>query len=52
MAPDIIADVAAIDAAKKACDNADKKVEEVKLAVATPGAKPFKLYANLLSAKT
>ncbi len=49
MAPDIIANAAALDAAKKACDDAAKKVKEVKLAVAMAGAKLFELYANLLS---
>ncbi len=48
-ASDIIANAAALDAAKKACNNAAKKVEEAKLAVATSGARLFKLYMNLLS---
>ena len=51
LAADIITDAAALDAAKKACDDAAKKVKEAKLAVATAGAKPFELYANLLSDK-
>ena len=50
-ASDIIANAAAVDAAKKARDNASKKVKEVKLAVVMAGAKPFELYANLLSDK-
>ncbi len=49
MAPDIIADAAALDAAKKACNNVAKKVKEAKLAVATARAKPLELYAKLLS---
>ena len=48
-APDIIADAAALDAAKKTNDNAAKKVEEAKLALAMAGANPFELYVNLLS---
>ena len=36
-------------AAKKAHGDAAKQVEEAKLAVATAGAKPFELYANLLA---
>ena len=51
MAPDVIANAATLDATKKAGDNAAKMVEEVKLAVVTAGAKPFELYANLLSDK-
>ncbi len=50
-APDVIADAAALDAAKKACNGMAKKVKEAKLAVAMAGAKPFELYANLLSDK-
>ena len=50
-APDVIADVAALDAAKKAHNDVAKKVEEANFAVATAGAKPFKLYVNLLSDK-
>ena len=42
-------DAAALDAAKKSHDNAAKNVKEAKLVVATAGAKPFELYANLLS---
>ncbi len=38
-----------LEASKKARDDAAKKVKEEKLMVATAGAKPFKLYANLLS---
>ncbi len=48
-APDVIADAAALDAAKKACNNAAKKVKEAKLAVAMARAKPFELYTNLLA---
>ena len=51
LVPDVSAEVAALNAAKKACDDAAKKVEEANLAVATAGAKPFELYANLLSDK-
>ena len=48
-APDIIADAAVLDAAKKARDDVAKKVKEAKLAVAMAVTKPFELYANLLS---
>ena len=51
MAPDITADAIALEAAKKACEEALKKVEEAKQVVATAGAKPFELYANLLADK-
>ena len=47
MAPDVIADTAALHAAKKACKEATKKVEEVKLAVTMARAKLFELYVNL-----
>ena len=50
-APDITADTIALEAAKKARKEANKKVEEVKQVDATAGAKPFELYANLLSDK-
>ena len=46
-----ITDAAALEAAKKACNNAAKKVKEAKLAVAMARAKLFELYANLLSDK-
>ena len=48
---DVITNAAALEAVKKACNDAAKKVKEVKLDVAMPGAKPFELYANLLSDK-
>ena len=51
MAPDVIANTPTLAAAKKACNEAAKKVKEAKLAVATAGAKPFELYRNLLSDK-
>ncbi len=47
-APDGIADAATLDAAKKAYNDAAKKVKEAKLAVATAGAKSFELYENPL----
>ena len=50
-APDIIADATALDVAKKARDDAAKKVKEAKLAVAIARARPFELYMNLLSDK-
>ena len=43
MAPDIIINTAALNAAKKACNNAAKKVEEAKLTVAMAKARPFEL---------
>ncbi len=43
-APDIIAHTPTLATAKKACKEATKKVEEVKLVVTTAGAKPFVLY--------
>ena len=49
MASDVTADAAALEAAKKAPKDAVKKVEEVKLAAVTAGAKPFELYVNLLA---
>ena len=51
LAPDVITDAAALDAAKKACNDAAKKVEEAKLVVAMDGAKLFKQYTNLFSDK-
>ncbi len=51
MAPDIIADVSTLAAAKKAHEEAAKKVKEVKLAVTNAGAKLFEFYRNLLSDK-
>ena len=48
-APDVTADAIALGAAKKACKEAQKKVEEAAQVVATAGAKPFELYANLLA---
>ena len=48
-APDVTADAIALEAAKKACKEVVKKVEGAKHIVATAGAKPFELYANLLS---
>ncbi len=51
MAPDVIANTPTLSAAKKACKEAAKKVDEAKLAVTTAGAKPFKLYGNLCSDK-
>ncbi len=50
-APDVIANVAALNAAKKVHKYATKKVEEARLAVAMAGVKPFEFYANLLSDK-
>ena len=50
-APGVTANAAALEAAKKACDDVAKKVEEAKLAVTMAGAKPFELYANLLADK-
>ena len=50
-APDINIDASILAAAKKACKEATKKMEEAKLVVATAGAKLFKLYGNLLSDK-
>ncbi len=50
-APDITAETIALVAAKKAREEAQKKVEEAAQVVATAGAKPFELYANLLSDK-
>ena len=38
-----------LPAAKTACREATTKVKELKLAIMTAGAKPFKLYGNLLS---
>ena len=49
LASDVITNAAALDAAKKAHDDAAKKVKEAKHTVAMAGAKPFELYANLLS---
>ncbi len=51
LAPDVPADATTIEAAKKACKEAVKKVKEAKHVVAMVGAKPFELYANLLSDK-
>jgi hypothetical protein len=48
-APDITAVATALEAAKKACEEAVKKVEEAKHVVAMAGAKPLELYANLLA---
>ena len=48
-APDVITDTSTLAAAKKACKEATKKVEEAKLAIAMTGAKPFELYGNLVS---
>ena len=49
LAPDVIANTPTLAAAKKACKEAAKKVEEAKLAVTMAGAKPVKLYGNILS---
>ena len=51
LAPGGISNKPTLAAAKKAHKEAAKKVEEAKLAVAMAGAKPFKLYGNLLSDK-
>ncbi len=51
MAPDITADATALEAARKTCKEAVKKVKEAKHVVATAGAKLFELYANLLADK-
>ena len=51
MTPDIIANASAINAAKKACKEIARKVEEARLALTTAGVKPFELYSNLLSDK-
>ncbi len=48
-APDVTAETTALETAKKACKEAVKKVEEARHVVATAGAKPFELYANLLA---
>ncbi len=51
LAPDVIANTPTLAAAKKAHEEAAKKIEEVRLAVTMAGAKPIKLYGNLLSDK-
>ena len=48
-APDVTAETIALGAAKKAREEAQKKVEEAAQVVAAAGAKPFELYANLLA---
>ncbi len=50
-APDVIANAAVLDDAKKARNDVAKKVKEAKLVVATAGAKLFELNANLHSDK-
>ena len=47
--PDINAMPFPLAAAKRACKEAGAEVDKAKLAVTTAGAKPFKLYCNLLS---
>ena len=49
MAPDSIADAADLNAATKVREDATKRVEEVRLAVTTAGAKSLELYKNPLS---
>ena len=51
LAPDIIANTPTLATAKKACEEAAKKVKEAKLAVTMTGAKPFELYRKLFSDK-
>ena len=51
-APDVSVNATTLAAVKKAREGAARKIQEVKLAVAMAGAKPFKLYRNLLSDET
>ncbi len=47
--PDVNATSSPLAAAKTACNEAATKVKEAKLAIMMEGAKPFKIFGNLLS---
>ncbi len=49
--PDVNPTSSPLAAAKAVCKEVAAKVEEVKLTITKVGAKPFKLYSNLLSGK-